>query len=81
MFEYEVTAALEADGVDLIQAQRRVLAPDFYSLDEPSFHRSGLCTFLSKDLTLKGSYRFTVRPIECFGAKGRPIASELVKIA
>lgn len=81
VFEYEVTAALEADEVDLIQAQRRVLAPDFYSLDEPSFHRSGLCTFLSKDLTLKGPYRFTVRPIECFGAKGRPIASELVKIA
>jgi len=80
-FEYEVTATLVEDEVDLVQAQRRVLANDYRYPDRPKFRKPGLCVFALADLPLKGSYRFSVRPVECFGRKGDPIVSELVKVS
>ena len=72
VFEYEVTAVLLEDDVDLVQLQRRVLAPDFH-LPETKPGKPGICTLAASDLPLKGHYRFDVRPIECFGLKGNPI--------
>jgi len=77
VFEYEVTATLVEDDVDLVQAQRRVMAPDFHLPETPE-GRPGACVFSAADLPLKGRYRFDVRPIECFGHKGRAINAELV---
>ena len=75
VFEYEVTATLVEDGVDLVQAQRRVLDPDYY-LPEPVADRQGCtCVFAAAELPLKGRYRFSVRPLECFGVKGREISA------
>jgi len=81
VLEYEVTATLMADDVDLVQAQRRVLAPDFNLPDLVQFHRRGTCVFASEDLPLKGTYVFSVRPIECFGHKGAAIVSKAFKVS
>lgn len=81
VFEYEVTATLIADEMELVQAQRRVLASDFQHPDRPQFRKSNLCVFALADLPLKGTYRFSVRPIECFGKKGASIASDRIAIA
>ena len=74
-FEYEVSAILVADDVDLVQVQRRVLANDF-NLPESMATRDERCLFRIGELPLMGQYRFSVRPIECFGRKGRPIWNE-----
>ena len=76
VFEYEVTATLVEDDVDLVQAQRRVMAPDFH-LPETAEGKSGTCVFAVSELPFKGHYRFDVRPVECFGHKGVPIHAEL----
>ena len=76
VFEYEVTATLVEDDVDLVQAQRRVMAPDFH-LPETADGKPGSCVFAAAELPLKGRYRFDVRPVECFGHKGRAIHAEL----
>lgn len=76
VFEYEVTATLLEDDVDLVQAQRRVMAPDFH-LPETQGGKPGSCVFAAADLPMKGRYRFDVRPVECFGHKGRAIHAEI----
>lgn len=81
VFEYEVTATLVEDGVDLVQAQRRVMAPDFHLADYPQQRLAGQCVFAASDLLLKGNYVFSVRPVECFGHKGKAIASAPVTIS
>ena len=79
VYEYEVTATLVEDGVDLVQAQRRMLAPDFHLPETPE-GRSATFSFSLAEFPFKGSYRFSVRPIECFGKKGDAIHTGLVEI-
>lgn len=80
VFEYEVTATLLEDGVDLVQAQRRVIAADYNRPDIARYHRASQCVFANNDLPLKGTYVFSVRPIECFGHKGAAIISDKFKV-
>jgi len=77
--EYEVTATLVEDDVDLVQAQRRILAPGFHLAEEKA-PKTAMCVFRCADLPLKGRYRFSVRPIECFGRKGAPIESDCASV-
>ena len=79
VFDYEVTATLVEDDVDLVQVQRRFIAPDFFL---PPERRIPSCRFrlALADLKLKGRYRFGVTPVESFGKKGRTIWSELVGV-
>ena len=79
VFDYEVTATLVEDDVDLVQVQRRFIAPDFFL---PLERRIPSCTFrlAISDLKLKGHYRFGVTPVESFGKKGRTIWSETIEI-
>jgi len=70
--EYEVTAILCEDEVELVQAQRRMLSPDHY-LPTTKLVDTVTFTFAAEDLTMKGHYRFEVRPVECLGKKGRAI--------
>ena len=78
VYEYEVTAVLCEDDVELVQAQRRMMSPDFHLpvtklVDQVAF------TFAAEDLPTKGGhYRFEVRPLECFGKKGAAIVSDIV---
>ena len=69
-----MTATLVEDDFELVQAQRRVFAPDCY-LPPSAAPRPGVCRFALKELPIKGHYRFSVRPIECFGKKGESISS------
>lgn len=79
VFDYEVTATLVEDDVDLVQVQRRFIAPDFFL---PPERRIPSCRFrlALADLKLKGRYRFGVTPVESFGKKGRTIWSALVEV-
>ena len=77
--EYEVTAVLVEDDVDLVQAQRRMMSPD-HCLPVSKLVKDVTFTFAAEDLPMKGHYRFEVRALECFGKKGGKIASELVVI-
>ena len=78
VFEYEVTATLAEDDVELVQAQRRVLAPDFFLPPVSANRRGGTCVFSASELPLKGRYVYSVRPVECFGKMGAPIFSAKV---
>lgn len=77
VFEYEISAVLVEDDVDLVKLQRRFIAPDFFL---PLEKKIDGCEFLVRlsDLPLKGKYRFRAVPIECFGGKGRPVWSDVV---
>ena len=76
VFEYEVTATLVEDQVDLVQAQRRVLSRSFHLADRPD-QPAESCAFKLDELKAKGHYVFSVRPIECFGRKGLPISASI----
>ena len=80
VYEYEVTAVLNEDDVDLVQAQRRMMSPDFH-LPVSKLAKEVQFVFAAEDLMAKGHYRFEVRPVECFGKKGAAIVSDEVKIA
>ena len=79
VFDYEVTATLVEDDVDLVQVQRRFIAPDFFLPLESKIPSCRFRLALS-DLRLKGHYRFGVTPVESFGKKGRTIWSETAEI-
>lgn len=80
VFDYEVSAVLVEDDVDLVQVQRRFIAPDFFL---PLEKKIATCEFRIPlaDLKLKGRYRFRAVPLESFGKKGRPIWSDTIEIA
>ena len=80
VFDYEVTATLVEDDVDLVQVQRRFIAPDFFLPLESKIPSCRFRLALS-DLKLKGHYRFGVTPVESFGKKGRAIWSAPVAIS
>lgn len=62
---------------DLVQVQRRFLAPDFA---EPLAHAEASVDVPVSELKPKGRYRFEARPLESFGKKGAPIASRVVAV-
>ncbi|MBR5457489.1 MAG: hypothetical protein IKV56_01875, partial [Kiritimatiellae bacterium] len=70
---------LVEDDFDLIQAQRRLLAADFY-LPESQCGKKNVCVFSFDELQLKGRYVFSVRPIECFGKKGAAKISSALEV-
>ena len=80
VFDYEVTAQLLEDDVDLVIAQRRVIAEDFFLPDASPNGAPGKCVFDRSELRSYGHYVFSVRPVECFGNKGRTIRSDLVEL-
>ena len=80
VYEYEVTAVLHEDDVDLVQAQRRMMSPDYY-LPVSKLAKDVTFAFAAEDLPIKGRYRFEVRPVECFGKKGAAIVSDETAIA
>ena len=75
-YEYEITATLLADDIELVQLQRRGMVEGFHLPIELA-HKPTEFLFDLSELPLKGRYRFSVRPIECFGRKGDPIAVKL----
>ena len=80
VFEYEVTAIATAEDVETVVAQRRVMAKDYY-LPDSETPPAGECHFAWEDLPQKMPLRFEVRPMECFGRKGDPIRTGVVRPA
>ena len=78
-FAYEATATLVEDDIDLVQLQKRMMSPDYYK-PETKLARNVQFTFAAEDLPLKGTYVFSVRPVECMGNKGREIRSAPIRI-
>lgn len=74
VFEYEVTAVLLEDDVDLVASQKRVIAQGF-NLPESKCSLNTICSFKKDELPPSAHVRFEVCPIECFGKKGAKIVS------
>ena len=78
--EYEVTAVLVEDDVELVALQRRMASPD-YHLPRTKLVGEVKFTFAAEDFPYrKGHYRFEVRPLECFGKKGEKIVSPVTLV-
>lgn len=73
-FEYEVTATLHEDDVDLVACQKRVPAADFH-LPPSQCGRPTECRFTADELPPEGHFTFEVRPLDCFGLKGKAISA------
>ena len=78
VFEYEVTAVGVQEDIEMVLAQRRVLAADFH-LPESKNPAPGTCVFVWADMTNTMPVRFEVRPMECFGRKGSALVSPVVQ--
>ena len=75
VFEYEVQAVVVDDDVEMVAATRRVIATDFH-VPASKAGRPGSIMFALAELPKGVHLRFDVRPLECFGKKGRPISSD-----
>ena len=74
VFEYEVTATLLEDEVDLVQVQRRVMDPIFHKA-ESAADISASCVLSLAEIPIKGNTVFSVRPMDCFGLKGKALTA------
>ena len=79
VFEYEVAAVIVEDDVEMTVASRRVLAPDFF-LPKSKCGMAGVCRFGLEELPPEAHMRFDVYPVECFGKKGLPVSSGVLKV-
>ena len=79
VYEYEVTATLYEDDVDLVACQKRVMSPDYF-LPAAKLCKSAQARFLVSELPPSAHLRFSVRPVECFGHKGAAITSTLFQV-
>ena len=77
VYDYEVQAFVYREDVDYPVASKRVLSESFH-LPPTREATKGTCVFAANELPEKGTHvRFFVRPIECYGHKGRAISSDL----
>lgn len=74
--EYEVTVTLLEDDIDLVACQKRVMAAD-YHMPLSQFGKPCECLFTSKEIPQDAHLHVAVRPIECFGKKGKAITGEV----
>jgi hypothetical protein len=80
IFDYEVQIqVLECDTVKPF-CTKRVYAEDFF-LGDARIAKKGHCVFAVDELPKYVSFRFAVRPIECFGKMGSVIYSEEKRLA
>ncbi|MBR4653974.1 MAG: hypothetical protein IKO72_11505 [Kiritimatiellae bacterium] len=74
-FDYEVTVHCMDGGVDGIVLQKRVYSPGIY-LPPGKEPPKVTCPFLRNELYYDLPLVFEVRALNCFGAKGDPIAAQ-----
>lgn len=77
--DYEVTALAYHEDVDYPVATKRVLSESYF-LPPTREAKAGYIVFATSELKGAKEVRFAVRPLECFGRKGREIYSEMQKI-
>lgn len=78
VFDYEVRALTYFEDVDDVVLTRRVLAENFFLAPEMEA-ATGTCAIAAADLPADTDIVFAVRPVECFGNKGREIFSPVFR--
>ena len=78
-WKYEVQVELVEDDSEIVIATRQVLSAHYYLPEEKDQTPSSVI-FPLADFPPKAHVRFLVRPVECFGKKGAPIASDIVSV-
>lgn len=73
VYDYEVSAVVQADDYSAVVRTKRILAPD-YHLPPAKAGRPGEVWFSPDELPQKTPLRFEIRPVDCFGVRGRAIA-------
>ena len=76
---FEVQLVMQDEDTEKIMLTKRVMSPHFY-LGEQKDDDEVVCIFGEQEIPTYRSFRFEVRPVECFGKKGRPICSEWMKV-
>ena len=74
VYDYEVQAIVWNEDVDRPVATKRVFSTSFH-LPPTREAKGGACVFAVSELPAKQSVHFAVRPVECYGRKGRAIVS------
>ena len=78
--DYEVTLELRQGEVERVICQKRVYSPR-YLYGEDMDTEPVICNFAEDELPSGWELRFTVRPLNAFGAKGAPIRTEFRKFS
>ncbi len=74
VFDYEVRAVAYHEDVDYTVATKRVFSESFH-LPPSREVAEGACVFSAAELPAGRPLRFAVRPVECYGRKGRAIVT------
>ena len=78
-YDFEVQLVMQDEDTEKVMLTKRVMSPHFY-LGERKDDDEVVCIFGEQEIPTYRSFRFEVRPVECFGKKGRPICSEWMKV-
>lgn len=76
--DYEIQVEYQFVDNSFITATKRVYSPGCY-LSENYDENPVVCLYAENELPDYRTFRFVVRPCECFGKKGEPIYSEWMK--
>ena len=80
VFEYEVTAENVAYGITRVCSQKRVVAKAIAHAAHAEIDGTYECLFRLDELPLETPVRFVIRPLNCFGLSGRPLATAPVRL-
>jgi len=80
LFEYEVTAENVAYGITRVCSQKRVVAKAIAHAAHAEIDGTYECLFRLDELPLETPVRFVIRPLNCFGLSGRPLATAPVRL-
>ncbi|MGM9760027.1 MAG: metallophosphoesterase family protein [Parabacteroides sp.] len=78
-YDFEVQVEMEDEDTQKIMLTKRVMSPHFY-LGEKKDDDEVICVFGRKELPSYRPVRFVVRPVECFGKKGKAIYSDWMRV-
>ena len=78
-YDFEVQLVMQDEDTEKVMLTKRVMSPHFY-LGERKDDDEVVCVFGEQEIPAYRSFRFEVRPVECFGKKGHPISSEWMKV-
>ena len=79
-FDYSVTAELRTADFECVLQEKRVFSPNFCMAESMDVD-DVTCAFAWDDIPKARNVRFVVRPFNCWGKRGEPIASEWMKFS
>ena len=79
-FEFAVTAEMRVADMTQVVQEKRVFSPNAY-MAEAEDTEPVTCAFARDDLPKRRDVRFVVHPIDCWGNRGKSIASDWRRLA